>query len=149
MYHDNTVHSISPSAATADHQNTMRDSLSSFSRGRCSRMLYDFRSVSGSLVTRTFPVGWCGTNTIHTATQPTPTVMRNHNTFRPTVTLKQVLPNESFSARTPLTTVLQPKPPCGQRSHRRHTSFDAISVQINRCELSALLQCSMFLAQSM
>ena len=27
-------------------------------------------------------------------------------------------------------TVLQPKPPCGQRSPRRHTSFDAISVQI-------------------
>ena len=70
-YRDNTVHSISPSAATADHQNTMRDYLSPFSRGRCSRMLskvmpHDFRSVSGSLVTRTFPVGMCGTNTIHT-----------------------------------------------------------------------------------
>ena len=39
MYLDSTAYSISPSAATADLWNTVRDSLSSLSRGRCSRML--------------------------------------------------------------------------------------------------------------
>ena len=55
LYLDNAVRSISPSAATGDLWNTMRDSLSSLSRGRCSCMLLKvtplvFRTISGSFL---------------------------------------------------------------------------------------------------
>ena len=84
LYLENTAYSISPSAATADLWNTVRDSLSSLSRGRCSRMLlkvmpFVFRSNSVSFQSHVqLPVGRCGSNTARTQrSSPTPTVMSN------------------------------------------------------------------------
>ena len=134
--HTNSVCSTS-SAAPADLLNTARESTSllvtfvwlmiSF------RMLLvplGCHSNSGSLVTCTFPVGRCGSNTAQTAKQSHSNCdERQHH--RPIVTLEQVFPKDHSSARNHRQLFSSPSLH-NHHSHLRHTYLDAVSFQVFR-----------------
>ena len=79
------------------------------------------RATSGFLVTCTFRVGKCGSHTTHTQL-----TIPQHNTHRPTVTLKQVFTNDHSSARNDKQQFSSPSPP---------QSSIPSSSYISRCDL--------------
>ena len=91
-------------------------------------------ATSGSLVTCTFPVGRCGSNTAHTAKHSHSNCDEQHNTHRPTVTLKTGLPNYHTSARNHKQLFSSPSSH-NQHSHLRHTPLDVILFQAFRTQI--------------